>query len=183
MLDRSLKNIAIDNLERRIKDIEECRFLSFEPIHFTFDEITAGIQTKNLKNLLNEIMGKKVNHPTIYRISVSDSAVASELYDKFLNIREQNKDIRFPKINKNSSSETIYVGSSISIVSRIKQHLYDAAKGTYALKMSTWNLTGSNKLKLELTSDFSSKRHFGFQDLEDALWQQSQPMFGKKGSH
>lgn len=183
MLDQSLKNIAIDNLERRIKDIEECRFLSFEPIHFTFDEITAGIKTKNLKDLLNKIMGQKVNHPTIYRISVSDSAVAGELYDEFLNIRQQNKDIKFSKINKNSFSKTIYVGSSISIVSRIKQHLYDAAKGTHALKMSRWNLTGSNKVKLELTSDIRSKKHFGFQDLEDALWQKSQPMFGKKGSH
>jgi len=49
--------------------------------------------------------------------------------------------------------------------------------------MSRWNLTGSNQVKLELTSDISSKKQLGFQDLEDALWQQSQPMFGKKGSH
>jgi len=183
MLDQSLKNIAIGNLETRMQYIEKCSFLNFEPITFTFDEITAGIQTHNLKNLLSKTMGNNVNHPTIYRISVCDSAVASALYDKFLSIRFQNKDIKFPKINKNSVSTTIYVGSSISIVSRIKQHFYDAAKGTYALKMSRWNLTGSNQVKLELTSDISSKKHFGFQDLEDALWQQSQPMFGKKGSH
>ncbi|MEQ3724482.1 GIY-YIG nuclease family protein [Alcanivorax sp.] len=82
-----------------------------------------------------------------------------------------------PKLNQ--PSPVLYVGSSVTgIKKRIKQHLGDGPKGTYALHLSHW-FTG----KVRITIKTYEERPEVIQIIEDAISHELKPAFGKSGAN
>ena len=79
----------------------------------------------------------------------------------------------------NSPSKIMYVGSSTTgVKSRIKQHIGDGSKGTYALHLKHW-FDGDYKItimKFDKTRDV-------LQIIEDDISDRLNPAFGKKGGN
>ena len=79
----------------------------------------------------------------------------------------------------NSPSKVMYVGSSTTGVhNRIKQHLGDGYKGTYALHLSQW-FKGEYQIKI---MGYDEAKEV-IQLIEDNLSAQLKPAFGKQGSN
>jgi hypothetical protein len=78
-------------------------------------------------------------------------------------------------------SEFLYVGSSSSTIQRCKDHLGYCSPTTYSLQLAHW----TSNLNLEL--DFVYAKYDGnidpdvIQVIEDTLWDNLKPMFGRKG--
>jgi len=82
-----------------------------------------------------------------------------------------------PKLNAPSS--VMYVGSSTTgIRKRIKQHLGDGPKGTYALHLKHW-FNGKKKITIKVFSEPAAV----IQIIEDALSHDLAPAFGKAGGN
>jgi hypothetical protein len=78
------------------------------------------------------------------------------------------------------ATRAIYVGRSYKPRDRLKQHLSESSSGTYAIHFATW------ASELEIDVEFSLYRFSGLgnrviQVLEDGLWDNLQPLLGKRG--
>jgi hypothetical protein len=104
----------------------------------------------------------------------------SDLIGAYTNARTSEKGTRaYARLNK--PSKCIYVGSSEKVHQRLKEHLGFGAKGTYSLHLACW----INPFDLEI--EFECARYSvgtdpkAVQALEDALWSELSPMFGRQG--
>ena len=107
-----------------------------------------------------------------------------ETYEKFS--RYKSAQTRKPKAERracaalNEPSSILYVGSSTTgIKTRIKGHLGDGAKGTYALHLSSW-FEGKYKVTVR---DYGDLDRRVIQLIEDDLSYELKPAFGKKGGN
>jgi hypothetical protein len=91
---------------------------------------------------------------------------------------DDNKDLC--KINTNFSTQYFYVGRSQKIRTRIRQHLGDNYKGTYALHMIRWCTTVNANIEITCYT-LENQDNLFVQTIEDALWDKLRPCFGKKG--
>jgi hypothetical protein len=104
----------------------------------------------------------------------------SNIEDAFLEAKEKKDGRAYPRLN--GRSRCFYVGSSHYMRQRLKDHLGYGAKSTYGLHLAYW--AGSLTLELEF---MCAKNQAGFeagvyQILEDALWVEMAPMFGRIGA-
>ncbi|EJG0735622.1 hypothetical protein C4G28_RS22580 [Vibrio parahaemolyticus] len=87
----------------------------------------------------------------------------------------------FPRLNKkHKGSQYLYVGRSHKLRSRIRQHLGSGHKGTYALHMMRW----ANKIEENIELQYfklEGVENLVVQAVEDALWSELRPAFGRKG--
>ena len=99
---------------------------------------------------------------------------------KSLEVYKKSKERCCPKINK-KASPIMYVGSSTTnITIRIKQHIGEGYKGTYALHLKHW-FTGEYKITIKKYHENISRRVL--QIIEDDLSDKLQPAFGKQGGN
>jgi hypothetical protein len=87
---------------------------------------------------------------------------------------------------RKDESLCLYVGSSNGIISRIKDHWGEGAKGTYALHLKEW---WKNDIQKEIVVDIwylspiiGGERQDYLQIIEDIVWEKYKPLFGKKGT-
>ncbi|MBR7800105.1 hypothetical protein [Undibacterium fentianense] len=125
----------------------------------------------------------------IYVFTLADSSadLLEEMLSAFDEAREfQDTDEYDGKKNlckPNAISEAtraIYVGRSYRPRDRLKQHLSESSSGTYAIHFAMW----ASELKVDVK--FSLYRFAGLgnrviQVLEDGLWDNLQPLLGKRG--
>jgi hypothetical protein len=81
----------------------------------------------------------------------------------------------------NNCCQTLYVGSSSSLGRRFREHLGYGARGTYALHMSQWAPTLDLQVRFVAARYPATVRAELLGLLEDQLWDQLKPMFGRKG--
>ena len=80
-----------------------------------------------------------------------------------------------------SVSRCFYIGGSRSLAQRLKEHLGFGTRKTYAMQLAHW------AMPLRINLEFACARYPApideavLQALEDTLWSQMQPMFGRKG--
>lgn len=118
----------------------------------------------------------------LYTISRQSSDPSNEnLAGSFAHAKASEKGQR-AYARSNAPSPCIYVGSSGKIHQRIKEHLGYGAKGTYSLQLSAWAASLSLHLKLWCAQYPASTPPDVLQALEDALWSQLRPMFGRQGA-
>ena len=95
----------------------------------------------------------------------------------FLKNYKASKERACPALN--SPSKIMYVGSSTTgVKSRIKQHIGDGHKGTYALHLKHW-YKGNYKITI---MEFDKTRDV-LQIIEDDISERLSPAFGKKGGN
>ncbi|WP_444958746.1 hypothetical protein [Microbulbifer sp. ZKSA002] len=85
----------------------------------------------------------------------------------------------FCRVN-NSESEYLYVGRSQKLKSRLKQHLDAGSEGIFAMHMLRWGAGINATLEINYYR-FDKKSNLIVQALEDGLWDQFTPMFGRQG--
>lgn len=109
---------------------------------------------------------------------IIDSSIIMEAYSAAKASKKGNR--AYARLNR--PSKCMYVGSSKKINQRLKEHLGFGAKGTYALQLAYW----ANQLPLEFELE-CAKYSPGIaaeviQALEDTLWFEQHPMFGRQGA-
>lgn len=141
------------------------------------NEATTDINvvTVDINNFLGDDKGKSLIY-IIREISLKDY---KESFGNFEKEKQKKYGHEYPRCNGINESGIWYVGQSKNIVSRLRQHLVTAPKGTYALKASHW-FTGQLEIEIRDYGDNFDKDVL--QIIEDALHMEMQPMFGKRGA-
>ncbi|HCG7354113.1 hypothetical protein CGJ95_22250 [Vibrio parahaemolyticus] len=92
-------------------------------------------------------------------------------------VKEAKKD--YCRIN-HANSQYLYVGRSKKLRSRLNQHLGAESGGLFAMHMSRWAIKTNVKIKVSYYQ-IDNEDDLLIQALEDGLWDELQPMFGRKG--
>lgn len=111
---------------------------------------------------------------------VTEQGDLSKIRNAFSSAKATQNDRAYPR--PNGQSCCLYVGSSKKVHQRLKEHLGYGAKGTYALHLAHW----ASRFPVELEF-MCAKYQAGlgpevYQALEDTLWNEMSPMFGRKGA-
>ena len=88
-------------------------------------------------------------------------------------------DRAYARLNK--ESEWLYVGSSKLIYQRLKDHLGYSSKQTYAIHLAYWARSIDLEIKFECAKYPPGTSKIALQVLEDTLWEELLPMFGRQG--
>jgi len=86
---------------------------------------------------------------------------------------------RFNGINE--ESRCLYVGQSKDICKRLREHCGHGARRTYSLQLNHWAATLHLPLRLHCAHYVNSVNNDMLQALEDRLWNELKPMFGRRG--
>lgn len=95
------------------------------------------------------------------------------------------KDAKEGKCNYAQANERpsphLYVGSSQKLAQRVKEHLGYGNKKTYSLQLNAWARDLNLHLEVCCAQYPAHTSPEVLQALEDALWYELEPMFGRKG--
>jgi len=118
----------------------------------------------------------------IYVITAEGGVSLSSVAEAFSRAKKENLDGRAYARMNGHESQTLYVGSSRAINKRVAEHLGFGSKHTYALHMRYWAeiLEGRFSIVIYRFDDCENKKVI--QAIEDGLWDQLKPMFGKQGA-
>ncbi|WP_141506775.1 hypothetical protein [Rhizobium phaseoli] len=179
ILSEELRLKACANLEERRQQLFAAKFGAELAEKFSLCELHEAGAGK----IADRRFGSIENSDAIYTIAAADEATAQSIADKF-----PKRDDRIligcslPRTNlSHADSLTLYVGSSMTVRTRLKQHfgLTDSRK-TYALHLKHWcHVDGS--LIVRVQPVFSLTDPLARQDLEDTLWRELRPRYGRLG--
>jgi len=127
---------------------------------------------------------KSINRgsPYIYYLTVIDNTCLSDLRNAFSEARNGDSGRAYARLNHHESS-CLYVGSSSDLLKRIKEHFGYGAKATFALHLAWWAENFSDSTLTLAFSEFDPNTDAeALQALEDTLWSEMKPMFGRRGS-
>jgi hypothetical protein len=113
---------------------------------------------------------------------VTEQYDLSKIRDAFSAAKATQYGRAYPRINGQSQSRCLYVGSSKKVHQRLKEHLGYGAKGTYALHLAHWASYFPLELEFKCAKYQAGLDREVYQVLEDTLWDEVSPMFGRKGT-
>jgi hypothetical protein len=173
---------AIKNL---LNDVRKS-IISKEVIKLDFININPKSITKEILNLnLSELL-PITDLPVIYSISNLNNGASQEIYNSFEKAKNEKFNGRaYSKLNLNdTSSNCLYVGTSQgrTFRKRIREHLGFGSASTYSLHMDTWLPLSANIVIEYFTVSLDSPNSYysALELLEQTLWMQEKPMFGKR---
>lgn len=172
----TLNNIA-GKLRNLASYIESTAIDSLYEVSIGFSDIRLGYPKEALGGLK---AWSSTNARYIYQVSATENQ-AERLYDAFKNAKESGKNNR-AYCRLNNASQLLYVGSSSSLDSRIKQHLGFGNKGTYAMQLSHWLPDEEGVLHIHAWRFSEETDNAVVQAIEDGMWAASKPMFGRQGA-
>lgn len=181
MIDDKVLNHARNNLEQRIAALSQVQFSDVIQRDFPFGQIRKGFGRGEISACIKPQLGDVIYCAAIYRLTVNNQRGADRLRQAFRDFEPPDGHV-LARNNHVTDSKTVYVGSSRKMWQRLQQHLHTSANGTYALKMHLWCPNADNSIKVEIQAVRGAVDASLIQDLEDALWKRSRPMFGKLGA-
>lgn len=181
LINEFLLEDARRGLQDRIAAIDTVCATELISKDFPLQGISQGFRPGSIAQWIKPLVGTECSS-SIYRLSVREVTTAHRLETAFRDFREKSVDA-LARLNQTENSTVLYVGSSRSIWTRLRQHLESAPRKTYALKMGLWCPEDEGLLRVEVMPFHGVLSQYLIQDLEDALWKRSQPMFGKFGGH
>jgi hypothetical protein len=148
-------------------------------------EINTNILAKNgeepsLIQLVKDWAGKSGLY--LYAISRVSLVPSNEIVSHAFSVAKASEKGKRAYARLNTPSSCIYVGSSEKIHQRIKEHLGYGAKGTYSLQLAAWAVPHNLSLKLWCAQYSEDTASGVLQALEDTLWSELKPMFGRQGA-
>ena len=177
---RSARRAILD----RARSIRQAEFDDAIERHFTAEQIRSGAAGQGVRPWLEENLGDQVARPALYSISVGNVETAQAIKNAFGGLpNEPARGYCLPRRNPAIQGQTIlYVGGSEGIRRRLKEHIGVASAKTYAMNMQRWcpEFDGFVTVRVQTFSSAASRECR--QDIEDALWDSLQPIFGKRGS-
>lgn len=156
---------------------------------FEFEELrTVLTENGNLIGVLRTALQtdqigkkrKKIAGPVIYRIQVESVDAAMKLKKKFGANRTLNSNGK-ARINDAHESRCIYVGSSKDIEARIRCHFSFSEGSTFGMRIGLWCGDTTGNLTVDMQQLPSGTDQESIQVIEDQVWLESCPVFGKKG--
>jgi len=151
---------------------------------------TCSISSSTLFNerdrnlIYDELTHFQGQHIYIFKITESDNAIKTIIeaylkFDKKNKPRVLGKTHNVSRFNKSSNTTScLYVGSSKSLKSRIKQHLGDGGKRTYSLDLHHW-FPKNIDVTIDIYSGNSANQQT-IEMIEHGFWDAYQPQFGKR---
>lgn len=149
--------------------------------------IPGSVFLKEYPELLLKEIGTWSNKDrVIYIFKISSPKSPSDLLRKFTDAKNNEKSSSDPKKRKafakiNSASETLYVGSSRNLNSRLRQHFGYKDKTTYSMQLKHWiDKECIENISINVWKYKSIDQHV-LQAIENHLWDTLKPMLGKRG--
>lgn len=168
------------NLRVLADGVEQASHVHKIIVEIDFPSIQNGYPPASLKPVLDECNEFKKSK-YLYIMEALEHTDILECYHAFSDARNNTLDKRaYARLNE--PSETFYVGTSKSFSSRLKQHFGYASPKIFALHLSHWiqDIQGGIKLTaFRYSSDIEPKV---LQAIEDGLWEEMLPMFGRQGA-
>ena len=140
----------------------------------------------NIKNLTKDAiplyLKKYKNKSMIYIIRAN--SIPKKYEEKIPNVK---KEFAMARINDRNSEYydnidkdgvCLYVGSSHNIYKRLLEHLGFGAQKTFAMHLKEW--WNNEPIQIEIYELFNNKND-ELQIIEDILWEQNKPLFGRQG--
>lgn len=169
------------------KSIKEVAFP--DPTTVTIE--TSKLSDKYISDILKDIPAgyakdySETDFIYIFEIQDASSELKSQMFEGLCDLRgmqdsegfEGKKDVCRPI---HSQSEYLYVGRSQKLKSRLKQHLDAGSEGIFAMHLLRWGASIDARIKIYCYR-FDRQPNLIIQALEDGLWDNFQPMFGRKG--
>jgi hypothetical protein len=173
LADQARKHLL--ELAARVTDVVPIDIVSFR---VQTCQLNPEIEQRALLDKVSAQIGG--DHLYLYYFQVVNNIDLAEVKRTFLNTKEREKNRRaYPRFN--CQSEFLYVGSSFNISQRFKEHLGYGSKMTYSLQLAHW----ASNLNLELDFIYAKYPedivHDVIQIIEDTLWDELHPMFGRRG--
>lgn len=143
----------------------------------------------DINTLVQEIVNPDFS--VIYKFDISSKQQKNDLIKAYEEFHEMNKTrkrgidrLNVSRFNK-TSSQTLYVGSKMkNLRSRVKQHLGYGHFRTFSLHLNKWDNALEYQIKLEIfkvSNDIDKLYQRVITEFfEQELWEQCQPIFGKK---
>jgi hypothetical protein len=158
---------------------------ALKPELSTFSIIPEHLASEEAaKPLLDEIKRRCGVKSSLYvvRLSEADAERISldQAQERFASARDRGVGLAFAKLNLVDPSPVLYVGSSLSLSARIRQHLGFGPADTYALRLNRWLPECSLELVVAAFDRSASRDAVLY--LEETLWHDLKPMFGRPGS-
>lgn len=157
--------------------VERTAIDSHHEVHLPFSAFRDAYPTQALKEL-KDWSATKARY--IYTFCVPDHA-CEPLHFAFEVAKQSKKGAR-AYCRLNAASPQLYVGSSLSLDSRIKQHLGFATKSIFAMQLCHWLPPGEGTLHIQAWRFDMETDPAIVQAIEDALWAANKPMFGRQGA-
>ncbi|WP_422097742.1 hypothetical protein [Variovorax sp.] len=171
-----------DSLTRRALALKNTEPLEVHRITFRTGEISLGAEPMSIAEELRR--WTKLSSRWIYVFDTTAiQAERKALIESFSKARDgKTEKFRYARLNSESGeSNTLYVGSSESIRTRIRNHL-GYAVGPSSLNMAYWAGMPDIEIRLQAARYPDSLSKEALCDLEDWLSISLSPVFGKRGS-
>ena len=176
------KSLAAQHLSDLMSALNKCRFES--PLSWTMTaEQLRACDHNGMQRMLDEVGSTYEKRPVLYYVALNNASLAKKCRDAFA-ARPNGR--AYPQDNQHDS-RFAYVGKSLNIRSRLKEHLGLSHVKTYGLQLLHW--TSPNDLAFtfniaemtfaELNQSTAVKC---LQIFEDTMWDDLRPMFGKRGA-
>ena len=180
-------DVIVDHASNSLIDLADRVRNSLMPHQRNFAVQTTELKVEAVPAFVSELGSWGLGSPEskyIYRFSVDSMDFASSLHDSFQEAKVNAVGgRRYSRLNSSEcNSMTLYVGSSNSLKSRITQHLGYSYPATYSLHMKYWPGLEDCIVRLEVLQYSAEIDTEVLQALEDALWDMSQPLFGRRGA-
>ncbi len=175
---------------KQVKELAKRVLLVSKPTYFNtelrssdFMDSYPDAKLSSLIEWSNQTSGCKF----IYAVSKSGGIDEEDLFKLYKEAKKREKDSNgkraFARANKeNRKSRILYVGSSNSLETRIRQHLGHKDDTLFSMQLKHWLKEDSiDLLKFEVWKFEKITPQDALQVIEDSLWEKLQPMLGKKG--
>ncbi|EIA1769891.1 GIY-YIG nuclease family protein [Vibrio parahaemolyticus] len=185
-----------DNIKRAISNSSESLLSLSEAVKsFKFPKAvelefeTLELNEKYIKDLLNSVPAgyakalAETDFIYIFEIENSNDSIQAEIFEHLASarqdqhIKDEKKD--YCRVN-HANSQHLYVGRSKKLRSRLSQHLGSENGGLFAMHLSRWSTQINAKIKVSYYQ-LDNEDNLLVQALEDGLWDELKPMFGRKG--
>jgi hypothetical protein len=192
-----LPSRAIARLQRIIEELRHVTMPEPKVLETRIKEVSPAGTVRGNGHLIK--LGWPGDIPAIYRISTSTDvckklwsaalSVASQRKLKAQAAKKSKKEYKPPYkmarlIDYQPGRTCLYVGKTDEFTSRMREHFSPLSKSTYAMHMSLWAPVGLHNQRISIEYWPLASLNLSdpvIQALEDTMWEESNPVFGKQG--
>jgi hypothetical protein len=176
IVSRSLENLKHYQEELAQLKLQEAQKLSIN-VHTGFKDEKTIQRLNKMKNVIYMLYVK------VSRAGILNLVVAYEAWK-----REGGSDVHSSQLNSAPPAIAhkllLYVGSKRERAgTRFLQHIGTANKGTYSLHLKEWLPNRIGSLNIHYYCFGETMSSAVLQILEDSIWDEGKPLFGKRGAH
>ncbi|MDU0697894.1 GIY-YIG nuclease family protein [Pseudomonas aeruginosa] len=182
MFDERVLNRIADDLQAQANAVRKANVIAHHQIRVPLAAIHQGYPEQALQPLSQWAGQGKSATPYLYQLAVADPGLVPALHAAFAEAKTHGQGNR-AYARQQAPSATLYVGSSQKLLERIKQHFGYGYARTYAMQLCHWLPAAlDGYLELQAWRFAADTPTSLIQAIEDGLWRQQQPMFGRQGA-